>query len=209
MKIILIFLLAYGADTSFAQVFKCELRNGKVKYQDKACSNAIKQKKVRIQNISPEIVDAAQQELQRALQKRERLQVAREEKAFKERKILALEAQARSMEKLANAEKKRVHALEKNTEAIQSDRSRNPFFYTRSYLYPLYDYRYIRPVNPYKHPSKKTGLMISPSYGFPIHNPALRQRIQPGYNVSIQTGRSSKIKLSVFSSNHPFSVHPH
>ena len=129
MKPMTIIALVLFVNTVQAQIFKCETGKGKIIYQDKECTISSKQSEVAVQEIDPKITLEAQEKLDRELQQRAELEAAREEQALKERKIMAIEAQARSNEDLANAARENAIAIEENTEAVRYGNQRSNVYY--------------------------------------------------------------------------------
>ena len=129
MRLVMMIALVLIVNTAQAQIFKCDTGKGKVIYQDKECTNSSKQSEVTVQEFDPEKTLAAQEKLNRELQQRAKLEAAREERALKERKIMAIEAQARSNEDLANAARENAIAIEENTEAVRYGNQRSNVYY--------------------------------------------------------------------------------
>ena len=129
MRLVMMIVLVLMANTVQAQIFKCDAGKGKIVYQDKECTNSSKQSEVAVHEIEPNIIFEAQEYLNREFQQRAELEAAREERALKERKIMAIEAQARSNEDLANAARENAIAIEENTEAVKYGNQRSNVYY--------------------------------------------------------------------------------
>jgi CBS-domain-containing membrane protein len=129
MKTVMVIALVLMLNIAQAQIYKCEGAKGKVVYQDKECTSSSKQSEVSVQEFDPEKTLEAQEKLNRELRQREELEAARAEQEMKERKIMAIEAQARSNEDLANAARENALAIEKNTEAVQYGNQRSNVYY--------------------------------------------------------------------------------
>ena len=148
MKLIMMIALVLMINTVQAEIFKCVGANGKTVYQDKECTTSSKQSEVTVQEFDPEKTLEAQEKLNRELQEREKLEATRAEQEMKERKIMAIEAQARSNEDLANAARVNAIATERNTEAVRSgNQGSNVYYYNPPKHRPGYDKPVAKPYN--------------------------------------------------------------
>ncbi len=139
-------------DTVQAQIFKCEMNNGKIVYQQTECTNSKKQKEIIVEEFDQDKILKAQEKLNRELEQHYQLRAAEAEQALKEREILAIEEQARNTEELSNAARDNADAIERNTEAVRSRGQRDYYYYNprryRPTHLPKHNKLHVKPHSP-------------------------------------------------------------
>ncbi len=130
----LFFIAAIAAfGTVQGEVYKCTTAQGKVVYQDHACAAASRGKALQIEPFDAQKIEQAREKLARELQQRRELEAHQEELRRRQRVLQALEQQAVINRQLLDETRLQTEAIEKNTEAVQSDSNKTG----NVYYYPL------------------------------------------------------------------------
>lgn len=113
------------------EVYKCTTALGKVVYQDHECAAASREKALQIESFDQDKIERAREKLARELQQRRELEAHEEELRRRQRELQALEQQAVTNLQLLDETRLQTEAIEKNTEAVQSDSNKtgNVYYY--------------------------------------------------------------------------------
>jgi Skp family chaperone for outer membrane proteins len=146
-KIFFILLILLTSSSHAAEVFKCQLKSGKMVYQSLPCESAVKQKTIEIQEPDPRKVAEEEAKLKAwkedfAVREAARIKAEQEQQAELDRK-----ASVEALKQSAEYQKRQADALEQQRN-MQSPYQQYQFY---PYYYPSYQSPYYPSHIPHQH----------------------------------------------------------
>ncbi len=131
MRRLLLIAAIAAVGSVYGDVYKCTTARGTVVYQDHECAPSSQEKALQIEPFEQQKIVRAREKLARELRQRQQLEAQRLEQQRQLRALQALEQQAASSRALVDETRLQTEAIEKNTEAVQSDNNRigNVYYY--------------------------------------------------------------------------------
>ncbi|MDD4906728.1 MAG: DUF4124 domain-containing protein [Methylobacter tundripaludum] len=156
MKKIFFILLSLLSSSAHTEVFKCQLKSGKMVYQSTPCESAVKQETIEIQKIDPRKVAEEEAKLKAwkedfARREAARIKAEQELQAEQDRKasVEALKKSAEYQQQQAYEAKRQADALERQNMQIPYQQPFYPYYPSRIPLPPY------PPHLPYQHNIKE------------------------------------------------------
>ncbi|WP_169624992.1 DUF4124 domain-containing protein [Methylobacter tundripaludum] len=156
MKKVFFILLSLLSSLAHTEVFKCQLKSGKMVYQSTPCESAVKQETIEIQKIDPRKVAEEEAKLKAwkedfARREEARIKAEKELQAEQDRKasVEALKKSAEYQQQQAYKAKRQADALERQNMQIPYQQPFYPYYPSRIPLPPY------PPHLPYQHNIKE------------------------------------------------------